>query len=315
MFRWWLNSYSFVVYSPNRATVSFHQTFSIFPSSQQLRNRQCRRRLTISWNQFINLKDIIDVITNGNDLSTTSAWNLENGLWLLLQRRNRHNCIVRLQVNHSQYFPPPPSLHNSQRSSSSSSSLLFFDFEPRAWMRYKNRVQQQIMNTHRYFTTTTTAAAASGQHNDDERRRCRRRRRCNCEEYRRSERHVRRRSSINNRSREVGARIDNESGNDLQTVSRATANVTRLPSILVPQYSNISLWQNSSHGPTFSFRRTLHDHLRAASSSSTSPSPQQQQQQCDGGETGADNTDDTSNNSELAEYSALCSLNYACEIE
>ena len=82
MFRWWLNSYSFVVYSPNNATVRFHQTFSIFPSSQQLRNRQCRRRLTISWNQFNNLnlkKKIIDVITNGNDLSTTSVIYLVEG--------------------------------------------------------------------------------------------------------------------------------------------------------------------------------------------------------------------------------------------
>ena len=155
MFCWWLNSYSFVVYSPNSATVSFNQTFPTSPSPQQSRSRQCRRRLTISWSQFINLKDVIDIITNGNNLSTTSTWNLENGLWLLLQQRNRYNSVVRLQVNHSQYFSS--SHHNQQQHSSSSS--LFFDFEPRAWTRYKNRVQQHIMNTHRYFTTTAAAAA------------------------------------------------------------------------------------------------------------------------------------------------------------
>ena len=295
MYRWWLSAYSFVVYSPNSATARFNQTFSS-PSPQQLRSRRCRQCLSISWPQFLNLKDVIDVITNGNDLST-SIWNLENGLWLLLQQRNRCNSVVRLQVNHSQYFP---SRHYQQQHSS-----LFFDFEPHAWTRYKNRVQQHIMNTHRYFTTTATAP---GENNDDRRRRRWRLRGRNCERYSHCERHVRRRSSINNRSGEVEARIDYNEGDDLQTLSRATANATRLPSILAPQYSDISLRQNTSDGATFSFRRTLNDHLRAASTSPTQH--QYRQHQCDDG-TG----NDASNNSELAEYSGLCSLNYACEIE
>ena len=72
MFRWRLNSYSFVVYSPNRATVSFYQTFSISHSSQQLRNRQCLRRLTISWNQFNNL-----------NLKKSLMWLLMDTIYLL----------------------------------------------------------------------------------------------------------------------------------------------------------------------------------------------------------------------------------------
>ena len=305
MYRWWLSSYSFVVYSPNSTTVSFNQNISSSP--QQSR---CRQRLSISWPQFLNLKDVIDVLTtNGNDLST-SIWNLENGLWLLLLRqRNRYHSVVRLQVNHSQYFPS----RHYQQQHQQQQHLLFFDFEPRAWARYKNQVQQHIVNTHRFFATTTTTptTAAVGGRNGDRCRRQWRPRWCNCERYSHCERHVRRRSSFKNRSSEDGTRIHYKEGDDLQTLSRATANATRLPSILASQYSDIPLRQNTSDGSTFSFRRTLNDHLRAASSTTTtSPIRHQQQQQCDGRTDGA-----SSNDSELAEFSTRCSLNYACEIE
>ena len=311
MYRWWLDNYSFVLYSTNSDTVTFCSNSNNIPSRQQPSHRRCRRRrqrLSISWSQFTKLNDVIDVMNGGYDLSP-SNWNLGDGLWLV--EMHRDGC-VRLQVNHSQYFT------SSRQRNSHYQRLLFYDFEPHAWMRYKSRVQQHIVNTRRFIVTASSPSsslrlsAATNPNNTGNNvtvssRRRWRPRRSNCERYPHCERHVRRQSSYNNRPRENASGIvfnnlvstDDDDDDDQQVVPRATTNATRLPSVVAPQYPDIPLRQDTSNGETFSFRRAVNDYLRDASAS-----PKQQQ------ERNSDNND-----SELAEFSNLCSLNYACEIE
>ena len=146
---------------------------------------------------------------------------------------------------------------------------LYFHFTTTIWRVYINRIRPAILHYHRH------------QHGQS------RRQLQQSAFHPIRQRHVRRRSRRTNHPYRRLSSPD-DSRLQVQTLSGPAPDVTRLPSIISPQYSNVCQRQDTSVGSTFSFRRALYDHLSVHPSTST--------------------TTDNTNNDDLAEFCNQCTI-------
>ena len=96
--RWRLNQWTFVCYNSVSHNVSFYNHHTA--------------QLTISWTQFLNLKELLEDLLCGNDDNDCNNWYLGERLWLLMSTTQHH----RLQVCFRHRYPQ-----------------LFFQFTPSIW--------------------------------------------------------------------------------------------------------------------------------------------------------------------------------------
>ena len=123
VFRWRVNDFSTIVYKRNSDTVTFYNERSRYG-----------QRLTITWEQFNNLHDVIDVHCADDDddddhSQSGSYWDLGCGLWLIFLI----DQCVRLQFNNSRRQ------HSSATriSTLSPATTPFFEFDSVGWRKYK----------------------------------------------------------------------------------------------------------------------------------------------------------------------------------
>lgn len=232
--RWWLDRWVFVRYDCNRKTVSFNDSLLY----------RCPR-LTLSWEQFENLSDIIIILhllqsSSSLQQQRRRRWELGDGLWLEF----RSNGSVRLQVYHR---------HHHQRQQS-----LYFHFTSTHWCKYINRIHFRIRQFHRQ------RRRQQQQQQDGQPRRQRQRRHNNDTFSPHRQRYVRYRFGSDNQSkRRLSSSDDNTDGNGdvhMQTIPRPTTNATRLSSVVGSKCTSVCQRQGTGDGSTFSFRRALNDH-------------------------------------------------------
>ena len=228
--RWWIDRWTYVLYKSSDQTVKFCDTLLYH-----------HPRLTISWEQFTNLHDVLSHLLVFTSHRQRCRWDLGGGLWLEF----RGDASVRLNV------------HQRRRRSN---RQLYFHFTSASWQKYFNQIHYHILHYHRRH----------GRRRQQQRRRWR----SISERPSYRQRHVRYGSGQSNRSvRSLSSSDNNSDRLQMQTLPRSASDVTRLSSVISPQYSTLPQRQDTGVGTCFSFRRALDDHLRVHSPSSTTPTP------------------------------------------
>ena len=212
--RWSLDQTTKVIYHLANENISFCESSNFFPP---------RRTLTISWEQFINLKDLLEIIDHESTTSTRH-WHVGNRLWLSLPR----NAVewARLHI-----------------ATARDHQTLCFQFDRHSWLYYKNFIQHCIYSSHRRRHTYSNARRHTNNRRIIDTHR---------------QRNVRCQSTAPHRSRRHLSPSDNNELH-LQTLQRPASNVAGLPSSVASEYSTLSMRQDTSNGTHYDFRRALND--------------------------------------------------------